>query len=116
MCKTQAVSQSLPTNKRGGGGFFLACEDLGSMFDNSLPACAFFFNVEISSRTLISLFRPGSVHSGSASSDDCDRVFPDELRESSFRYRFLNSAWTAAKSAHSDFDGSRVCACLGVNC
>ena len=26
-----------------GGGFFLVCEDLGKMFDHSLPACAFFF-------------------------------------------------------------------------
>ena len=55
----------------GGGGFFLACEDFGRMFDNSFPACAvflfFFYEVEISSRTLIPLFRPGSVHSGSAS-------------------------------------------------
>ena len=25
-----------------GGGFFLACEDFGRMFDNSIPACAFF--------------------------------------------------------------------------
>ena len=111
MCKTQAVSQSLPTNKRGGGGFFLACEDLGSMFDNSLPACAFFFNVEISSRTLISLFRPGSVHSGSASSDDCDRVFPDELLVSSFPDMFPHSACTAAQLARSDFVGSSVYAC-----
>ena len=36
--------------------------------------------MEISSRTLIPLFRPGSVHSGSASLDDCGRVFSDELR------------------------------------
>ena len=50
----------------GGGGFFLACEDLGTMLDNSFPACAF-FKVEISLRTLILLFRPGSVDSGSAS-------------------------------------------------
>ena len=49
------------------------------MFDNSFPACAFVFLVEISSCTLIPHFRPGSVHSGSASWDDCDRVFPDEL-------------------------------------
>ena len=37
--------------------------------DQSFPACAFFFffKVEISSRTLIPLYRPGSVHSGSAS-------------------------------------------------
>ena len=39
----------------GGGGFFLSCEDLGRMFDHSFPACAFFFKVEISSLTLISL-------------------------------------------------------------
>ena len=25
-----------------GGGFFLACEDFGRMFDNSFPAFAFF--------------------------------------------------------------------------
>ena len=50
----------------GVGGFFLACEDLGRMFDHSFPACAsffyvYFFEVEISSRTLIPLFMPGSV-------------------------------------------------------
>ena len=50
------------------GCFFLACEDFGTMFDYSFPSCAFFFfffffnKVEISSRTLIPLFRPGSVH------------------------------------------------------
>ena len=44
-----------------GSGFSLACEDLGRMFDNSFPACAFFFfKVEISSRKLIPLFRPVS--------------------------------------------------------
>ena len=26
-----------------GGGFFLACEDFGRMFDDSFPACDFFF-------------------------------------------------------------------------
>ena len=76
----------------------------------------FFFWVEISSRKLIPQFRPGSVHSGSASCDDCDRVFPDKLRVSSFPDRFLHSAWTTAKSAHPDFDGSGVYACLGVAC
>ena len=57
------------------------CEDFGRMFVNSFPTCAVFFSfcfvlffvvvvvfvVEITSRTLIPLFRPGSVHSGSAS-------------------------------------------------
>ena len=61
---------------------------------HSLPAL--FLKVEISSRTLISLFRPASVHSGSASCDDCDRVFPDELRVSSFPDRFPHYAQTAA--------------------
>ena len=56
--------------------------------DNSFPACTFFFKVEIRSHTVIPLFRPGSVHSGSASWDKCGRVFPDELRVSSFPDRF----------------------------
>ena len=43
-------------------------------------------------------------------------MFPDELRVSSFPDRFPHSAWTAAQSAHSYFDGSRVYACLGVTC
>ena len=51
-----------------GGGFFLTCDDFGRMFEHSFPACTFFYiKVEISSHTLIPLFRPGSVHSGSAS-------------------------------------------------
>ena len=57
------------------------------MFDDSFPAWAFLFcyvEVEISSRTLIPLFRPGSVHSGSASWDDCGLAFPDELRVTLF--------------------------------
>ena len=66
------------------------------MVDNLFPASAFFlllfFKVEISLLTLIPLFTPGLVHSGSASSDDCDRVFPDELRVSSFPDRFPHYA------------------------
>ena len=49
-----------PTSCGGIGGFFLACEDFGRMFDHSFSR---FFR----SRTLIPLFRPGSVDSGSAS-------------------------------------------------
>ena len=56
----------------------------------------FFFKVEISSRTLIPLFRPGSVHSGYAPLDDCGRVFPDKLRVNLFPDRFPRCAWTAA--------------------
>ena len=80
----------------GGGGFFLACEDLGRIVRQIHSLHALFFKVEISSRTLIPLFRPGSVNSGSASSDYCDRVFPEELRVSSFPDRFQHYAWTEA--------------------
>ena len=74
----------------------------------------FFFEVEISSLTLIPLYRPGSVHSGSASSDDCGRVFPDKLRVSSVPDTLLHYALTATESAHSDFVGSKVYACIDV--
>ena len=56
----------------------------------------FFFEVEISSCTLIPLFMPGSVHSGSVSWDDCGRMFPDKFRVSSFPDRFPHYAWTAS--------------------
>ena len=65
---------------------------------HSQSVCFFLFcflKVEISSRTLIVHFRPGSVHSGSVSWDDCDRVFSDELRVSSFLGKFPHYAWTA---------------------
>ena len=55
--------------------FVLAREDSGEMFDHSFPACALFFffwggwrgAMAIIWRTLIPLFMPGSIHSGSAS-------------------------------------------------
>ena len=72
--------------------------------------------MEINSRTLILLFRPGSVHSGSTSLEYYGRVFPDQLHVSSFLDRLRHCAWTAAQSAHSDFVGSRMYACLGVTC
>ena len=62
--------------------FFLACKDFGRMFDHLLPICTFFFFFRL--LTLIPLFRPGSVHSGSASWDDCGWAFPDELCVSLF--------------------------------
>ena len=76
----QGKAQNVKVGGDGGDGFLVACEDLGRMFNHSFPACAFFFffffQVEISSLTLIPLFRPESVHSGSKSSDDFCRVFP----------------------------------------
>ena len=55
------------------------------------PSVLFFpfsFQAEISLHTLIPFFRQESVHSGSAISDDCGLVFPDELRMSPFPDRF----------------------------
>ena len=75
------------------------CEDFWRMFNHPFPACIFFFfffKVEISSHTLIPLFMPGSVHSSSASWDDCGRMFPDKLHMSSFPDRFPQYAWTVA--------------------
>ena len=72
--------------------------------------------MEISWHTMNPLFRPGSVHSGSAGWDDCGRMVHHKLRVSSFPDRFTHYAWTAAWSARSDFIGSKVYACLGVNC
>ena len=60
----------------GGGSFFIACEfffvlflSVCLFFENVRlfnPRLRFFFKVEISSLKLTSLFRQGSVHSGSA--------------------------------------------------
>ena len=58
----------------------------------------FFFKVEIKLRTLIPLIRPTSVYSVSASWEDCGRVFPDELRASSFPDRFPHNACGIASS------------------
>ena len=50
-----------------------------------IPKSALFiFQVQINSHTPVSHFRPGLVHNGLASSDDRDRVVPDELRVSRF--------------------------------
>ena len=56
----------------------------------------FLIEVEISSCTLIPLLRPGSVHSGSASWDNCGWKFPDKLHVNSFPERFPQYAWTTA--------------------
>ena len=103
----------------GGSGFFFAFEDFGRecWTIHSQPAFLFlFFFKVISSRSLIPLFMPGSVHSGLASWDDCGWMFPDKLRVSSFPDRFPLYARTAASSAHSDFVGSRVYVCFDVTC
>ena len=83
---------------------FPSCEGFGRIFNHSARAHRFH------------PLMPGSVHIGSASWDDCGRMFPYKLRVSSFPDRFPHYAWTAARSAHSDFVGSRVYSCLDVTC
>ena len=68
----------------GGGAFSSRTRILGECSTIQSPP-ALFFKVEISSRSLIPLCTPGSV-----------RVFPDELRVSSFTDRFPHYACTAA--------------------
>ena len=68
---------------RIGRDIFLACKEFGGRFDDSFPACTF-FKTEISWHSSIPLFRPGSVHGGSASWDDCGQASPDESHVSLF--------------------------------
>ena len=81
-----------------------------------IPRLGFFvfLKVEISLFMLIPLFRPGSVHSGSVSWDDCDRVFADELYVSSFPERF--TPCLDSNIARFDFVGSKVYMCLSETC
>ena len=71
----------------------------------------FSFRMEISSRTLIPLLRPGSVNSVSASWDDCGRMFPGELRVSTFRIGSL----TMPRQRHSQPTPTSLCqGCMRV--
>ena len=94
-----------------GGGFFLTSENSEGRFKDSFPArtscffTLFSFKVEISSHTPIPLYGPGSIHSGSASWDDCEQVFPDDLHVSPFSGQAstlcLNSIISPLRSQHS---------------
>ena len=68
---------------------------------HSLPVLLplFFLLVESSSYTLIPLFTPGSVHSSSASWDDCGQVFPNEWADTDFKH-------------HTNFPCSRFLSCV----
>ena len=76
----------------------------------------FFFLMEISSCTLMPLFRPGSFHSGSASRDDCNRVFPDELRVSSVPDSFPTLCLDSVIVSPLRLRWVKVYACLGITC
>ena len=94
------------------GGFFLAYKDFGGSFVKSVPSCTFFFffSMEISSPTPIPLFRPGSVHSGSVSLDDCGWAFPVELQVSWFSW------WVPTLCLDSIVSGLQLCWVRGIVC
>ena len=58
---------SVPVSHYSLGGFCLACDDLGRMFNQSFPACALFVCFFLSGEWLIPLFMPGLVLDGSMS-------------------------------------------------
>ena len=106
------------------GGFFLACKDLGEKFNHSFPACAFFFYVEICSCTLIPPSRPGSVHSGSASRDNCGRTLIQAARYGSthrgvfatFRFWFLTAKKSETKLTASVLKDKKAISHGGQSC
>ena len=77
-----------------------------------VPTLFFFFWVAISLRTVIPLFWPCSIHSGSSSRDDC---VPWRV-ECELVSLIGSNTVTGQQSAHSDFVGWRVYACVGVTC
>ena len=84
----------------GGGGFFLACENLERTFDHSWTACAFFsfsfFEVEVSLRTIIPHFNARISPQWLSWPRWLWLNVPHKLRVSSFLDRFPHYAWTAA--------------------
>ena len=101
----------------GGGRLFLACEDFGRMFDKVILACvsfSFFFKVEINSRTLIPLFRPGSV------AQRAETTVTECSLTSCVRARFLTSSQTVPGQRHCQPTpislGQRCMRALGSTC
>ena len=74
-----------------------------------------FFKAGISSHTPIPLFKQGSVHSSSASWDDCGKVFPDELHVSLFS-SVIGSNTLPGQHCQPNHAGTRIYARLGVTC
>ena len=120
---TAGVTKVCIINTSYTAGFLLEYEDLGRMFDNSFPACPFFFSLSFFFFFRWRLARAHQFRSLTLSQDQSTVAQRSETTVtecsltssvSSFPFRFPHHAWTAAFSAHSDFVGSRVYACLGV--
>ena len=65
MWSSNLIKVTIIASSSCSSGFFFACEYFGRRYVVSLSFCAFYWKVEITLRTSIPLFRPGSVHSGS---------------------------------------------------
>ena len=70
--------------------------------------CFFFFQVEISSCTLISLFRPGPVHSGSASRDDQQQLNALNSRLWQSSEMFVFNIWASREKNGMAIDESHL--------
>ena len=80
---TEMHTYTLQILHGGGSGFPLACEDRGRSSTNHSSACDFFFFLTWRSVRVHQFYSSiqGSVRSGSASWDDFEWEFPDELRK-----------------------------------
>ena len=76
------------------------------------PPAFFSFKVEISSRTLILLFRQGAVHVSELRW--LWLSVPWQIACQLISWQVPHYTWTVAESAHSDFIGSKVYACWGA--
>ena len=71
-------------NDADDGGFFLAGKDFRGRFNDSFPACTFFFKVEISLHTPVPLFLGQDQSSLVRRGETTGGVFPDEFCVGSF--------------------------------
>ena len=105
-------------------GFFFTLKDFGRIFHcliiHSLPVHLIFFFFFLKRRLAHARYFHSSGQDQSTVAQRAETtvawVFPDKLHVSRLPDRFPYYAWTAACSAHSNFIGSRVYACLGVTC
>ena len=94
--------------------FSLRAKIWGQRLDDSLPACAICFCFKVDQHQLTHtptpLFTPESVHSGSASWDNCGQVFPDTLKQQPRKQQHLYFM-SGQKKHHHDEGHGYVCMC-----
>ena len=103
-----------------GGGFFLACENFGRMFDHSFPVSAFwfFFVLFLKWRLAHAHLFHSLCQNQSTVAQRAETAVAECSLASCVWARFRNDSYTMPKQRHtySDFTGSRMYVCLGVTC